>query len=258
MEDIQNSLDERNIKINQVGIRNIRYPITLLDKTNNLQHSVALINMYVSLPELFKGTHMSRFIEILNESHNNINHKKIMEILQKVKTRLRAKEAYIELFFPYFLEKYAPVTKQKSLMSYDCAIFAKSGLNTKMDIQVKVPVTTLCPCSKVISEIGAHNQRSFIKIRATLSNFIWIEDIVAIAEKSASCPIWSLLKRPDEKYVTEAAYNKPMFVEDVVRDTAKLLDADIRISAFKIEVENMESIHTHNAYALITKGTLIS
>jgi len=258
VEDIQNSIDKRNIKINQVGIRNIRYPITLLDKTNNIQHSIASINMYVSLSELFKGTHMSRFVEILNESHNNINHKKIMDILQKMKTKLHAREAYIELFFPYFLEKYAPVSNQKALMSYDCAIFAKSGQDTKIDIQVRVPVTTLCPCSKAISKNGAHNQRSFIKLRATLSHFIWIEDLVMIAEKSASCPIWPLLKRPDEKYVTEAAYKKPMFAEDVVRDAAQLLNEDSRISAFRVEVENMESIHAHNAYALITKGILIS
>ncbi len=258
MEDMQSRPDTRNIKIDQVGIRGIRYPITLLDKQNITQHSIASINMYISLPEAFKGTHMSRFLEILNECHNDISHSKIVEMLKKIRKRLSAKEAYIELFFPYFLEKSAPVSGQKSLMSYDCAVIAKSNKNTKIDIQVKVPVTTLCPCSKAISDRGAHNQRGFITIRVSLDKFVWIEDLILIAEQSASCSIWPLLKRPDEKYATDKAYNNPMFVEDIVRDIAKSLNDDERINSFKIEVENMESIHTHNAYALIKKGELIS
>jgi len=256
MKDIQSSKDTRNIKIDRVGIRGIRYPITLLDKQNSTQHSIASINMYVSLPESFKGTHMSRFLEILNESHHYISHQKIEQMLRKIKNKLSAKEAYIELFFPYFLEKSAPVSGQKSLMSYDCAIFAKSGSNTKIDIQVKVPVTTLCPCSKAISEKGAHNQRGFVTIRVSLAKFVWIEDLIQLAEKFASCQIWPLLKRPDEKYVTETAYDNPMFVEDIVRDIAKSLAIDKRIDSFRVEAENMESVHTHNAYALIKKGSL--
>ena len=256
MKDIQSSKDTRNIKIDQVGIRGIRYPITLLDKQNSTQHSIASINMYVSLPESFKGTHMSRFLEILNESHHDISHRKIKQMLKKIKNKLSARQAYIELFFPYFLEKSAPVSGRKSLMSYDCAIFAKSGSDTKIDIQVKVPVTTLCPCSKAISEKGAHNQRGFVTIRVSLAKFVWIEDLIQLAEKSASCQIWPLLKRPDEKYVTEAAYNNPMFVEDIVRDIAKSLAVDKRIDSFRVEAENMESVHTHNAYALIKKGAL--
>ena len=256
MKDIQSSKDTRNIKIDQVGIRGIRYPITLLDKQNSTQHSIASINMYVSLPESFKGTHMSRFLEILNESHHDISHRKIKQMLKKIKNKLSARQAYIELFFPYFLEKSAPVSGRKSLMSYDCAIFAKSGSDTKIDIQVKVPVTTLCPCSKAISEKGAHNQRGFVTIRVSLAKFVWIEDLIQLAEKSASCQIWPLLKRPDEKYVTEAAYNNPMFVEDIVRDIAKSLAIDKRIDSFRVEAENMESVHTHNAYALIKKGAL--
>ncbi len=256
MKDIQSSKDTRNIKIDQVGIRGIRYPITLLDKQNSTQHSIASINMYVSLPESFKGTHMSRFLEILNESHHDISHRKIKQMLKKIKNKLSARQAYIELFFPYFLEKSAPVSGRKSLMSYDCAIFAKSGSDTKIDIQVKVPVTTLCPCSKAISEKGAHNQRGFVTIRVSLAKFVWIEDLIQLAEKSASCQIWPLLKRPDEKYVTETAYDNPMFVEDIVRDIAKSLAIDKRIDSFRVEAENMESVHTHNAYALIKKGAL--
>ncbi|WP_022671373.1 GTP cyclohydrolase FolE2 [Hippea alviniae] len=253
--DVQSQKDERNIPIDKVGVKNLTYPITLLDKTKQHQHTIAKINMYVLLPSDFKGTHMSRFIEILNENRECIDIRKIGKILREMRERLNAKKSYIELNFPYFIEKAAPITGIKSLMSYECEVKAcgDENNNEEITLTVKVPITSLCPCSKEISDYGAHNQRGIAKISAILKEFVWIEDLINVAESSASCDIYSLLKRPDEKYVTEKAYNNPMFVEDIARNITQKLLQDKRISHFEIEVENFESIHNHNAYAFISR-----
>ncbi len=250
--DVQSEKDKRNLPIDKVGVKNLHYPISLLDKAKKRQHTIADINMFVLLPSEFKGTHMSRFIEILNENKDCIDIKSISHILKEMRLRLNAAKSYINMQFPYFIEKESPVTKIKSLMSYDCIVDAvdDNGKN-KITLTVAVPVTSLCPCSKEISDYGAHNQRGIVKISVRFSELIWIEEVVDIAESSASCDIYSLLKRPDEKYVTEKAYNNPMFVEDIARNVALKLKKDKRMDFFSVEVENFESIHNHNAYALI-------
>jgi GTP cyclohydrolase I len=252
--DVQNRRDYRNIHINKAGVKSIKYPITVLDKKNGTQHTIASINMYVDLPYHFKGTHMSRFVEILNRYRQGINVKNLSNILDEMKKKLNAKSAHIEIEFPYFIEKTAPVSKAKSLMEYTCTLWG--SLNDYIDIcfGVEVPVTTLCPCSKEMSEKGAHNQRGIVSIKVRFKKLLWIEDVIKIAENSASCEVYSLLKRPDEKYVTEKAYNNPMFVEDIVRNVAKELEENPNITWFSVESENIESIHNHSAYALVEKS----
>ncbi len=252
--DVQSMRDNRNISIDKVGVRGVRYPISLLDRSKKRQHTIADINMYVLLPSSFKGTHMSRFIEILNENKDCIDIRNIDKIISLMRKKLNAKKAYIELNFTYFIEKKAPVSKIKSLMSYDCKVEALGDEHHKTTIlSVTVPITSLCPCSKEISEYGAHNQRGKTVVSVEFGSMVWIEEIVKIAESSASCEIYSLLKRPDEKYVTEKAYNNPVFVEDIARNIAIKLQKDKRIKHFSIEVENFESIHNHNAYAFIAR-----
>lgn len=253
MVDVQNRRDHRNIAINKAGVKSIKYPITVLDKKNKTQHTIATINMYVDLPFHFKGTHMSRFIEILNYYRQGINIKNLSTILEEMKKRLNAKSAHLEIEFPYFIEKIAPVSKAKSLMEYTCTLWG--SLNDTLDIclGVQVPVTTLCPCSKEMSKKGAHNQRGIVSIKVRFKKFLWIEEVIRIAEQSASSDVYSLLKRPDEKYVTERAYDNPMFVEDVVRNVAQRLERNPNITWFSVESENIESIHNHSAYALVEK-----
>ncbi|AEA34369.1 GTP cyclohydrolase FolE2 [Hippea maritima] len=252
--DVQSLRDNRNLPIDKVGVKNLRYPITLLDRTKKRQHTIATVNMYVLLPSDFKGTHMSRFIEVLNENRECIDIRKIGKILKQMREKLNARKSYIEFDFPYFIEKEAPVTKIKSLMSYDCKVEAFGDSHTEeLFLNVEVPITSLCPCSKEISSYGAHNQRGVARIRAQLAEFVWIEELVEVAESSASCEIYSLLKRPDEKFVTEKAYNNPMFVEDIARNITLELSKDKRIPHFSVEVENFESIHNHNAYAFINR-----
>lgn len=252
MIDIQNRPDYRRVAINKVGVKKIRYPITVLDKKHKVQHTVGTVNMFVNLPHHFKGTHMSRFIEILNEYRGTINIKAISTILDKMKEKLNAEAAYLEVEFPYFIEKSAPVSKAKSLMGYSCQLLA-SLINGRhsLIVGVTIPVTTLCPCSKEISRRGAHNQRSLVSLRVTFRKFFWIEDLIRMVEKEASAPVYSLLKRSDEKFVTEKAYQNPMFVEDVVRNVALRLAAHPNITWFSVESENLESIHNHNAYACV-------
>ncbi len=256
MIDIQNTRDHRRVAINKVGVKNIQYPIIVLDKRNRIQHTVGKINMYVNLPHHFKGTHMSRFIEILNEYRGTINIKAISTILHKMLEKLNAQSAYLEVAFPYFIEKRAPVSKAKSLMGYTCQFMASliEGQHSLI-VGVNVPVTTLCPCSKEISKRGAHNQRSEVAVKVTYRKFFWIEDLIRIVESSASAPLYSLLKRADEKYLTEKAYNHPMFVEDVVRNVALRLSRQSNITWFSVESENLESIHNHNAYACVEKAS---
>jgi GTP cyclohydrolase I len=253
--DIQSQKDSRKLTIDKVGIKGLKYPILLKDKIKGNQHTISEINMYVQLPHNFKGTHMSRFLEILNEFKDNINILSVKEILNQMRERLDSDEAHIEIYFPYFITKKAPVSKQESIMSYECAFYG-STTKSKYDfiISVKIPVLSLCPCSKEISKYGAHNQRSYVTIKVRSGKkLIWIEDIIEIAEKSASSPIYSLLKREDEKYVTEKSYENPVFVEDIVRNAAEILLEDKRIIWFEISSENFESIHNHSAFASITR-----
>lgn len=255
IEDVQNIADQRKIAIDKVGIKDIKHPIKVSDRTTGEQHTVANFNMYVNLPHHFKGTHMSRFVEILNQHEREITVKSFREMLGEMTERLDAESGYIEMNFPYFVNKEAPISKVRSLMDYDVTFIGEiKGEATSMTVKVVVPVTSLCPCSKNISDYGAHNQRSHVTLTVRVDSFVWIEDLIDVVEKQASCEIYGLLKRPDEKFVTERAYDNPKFVEDMVRDVAAKLNEDKRINAYIVESENFESIHNHSAYALISKG----
>ncbi len=257
MPDLQQSRDDRNIPIDKVGVKNIRYPIVVLDKSKDEQHTVARINMYVDLPHHFKGTHMSRFIEILNQHHGEISIERIDTILQDMKGRLEATSAHLELEFPYFIEKRAPVSGARSLMEYQCQMIGSLGETADFVLGVTVPVTSLCPCSREISDRGAHNQRSAVSVRIRYRSdrhHIWLEDLIEWIESCGSAPIYSLLKREDEKAVTEQAYDNPMFVEDIVRAVTEKLRSVADIEWFRVECENFESIHNHSAYALVEQS----
>lgn len=255
MVDVQNQKDHRNINIKKVGVKEIKYPIIVLDQVNGTQHVNATINMYVDLPHHFKGTHMSRFVEILNDYRGQINIKTFQTILEKVKERLDAQSAHMEIEFPYFIEKTAPVSGAKSLMEYRCR-FCGENSGDKYDflLGITVPVTTVCPCSKEVSDMGAHNQRSIVNLKLRFKRFFWIEDVIRLVEASASGEVYSLLKRVDEKYVTEKGYQNPMFVEDVVRSVAENLNKDDNFTWYSVEAENFESIHNHSAYAYVEKN----
>ncbi|MDK9689744.1 MULTISPECIES: GTP cyclohydrolase FolE2 [Azospira] len=252
--DVQNSEDTRRIAINKVGIRAIRHPVKIRDKGGDVRHTVASFNMYVGLPHNFKGTHMSRFVEILNSHEREISVESFPTMLQAMAARLEARSGHIEMSFPYFIAKTAPVSGVQSLLDYDVTLIGEiaDGRITST-VRVVVPVTSLCPCSKEISNYGAHNQRSHVTVTARLNAFLWIEDLVQMVEAQASCELFGLLKRPDEKWVTERAYDNPKFVEDMVRDVAARLNEDPRIDHYVVESENFESIHNHSAYALIEK-----
>jgi len=253
MKDVQNHIDCRNIDIDQVGVKGIRYPITVLDKDLGEQQTVADINMYVNLPRYYKGTHMSRFVEILNEHSRRISLQNFSEILEEMKERLNAESAHMEITFPYFINKEAPVTGAEGLMEYRCTFKGSLNKGSDLVIIINVPISTLCPCSKEISEFGAHNQRGKVRLQVRFNKFVWIEDLIKLVEDSASSDVYSVLKREDEKYVTERAYQNPMFVEDIVRDIAVKLIKDPNITWFAVECENYESIHNHNAYAYVEK-----
>ena len=252
--DVQNSVDTRQIAINKVGIKDIRHPVRVMDRSDGEQNTVATFNMYVNLPHNFKGTHMSRFVEILNSHEKVISVNSFQDMLVEMARLLEADSGHIEMNFPYFINKKAPVSGVQSLLDYDVTLIGEiHGGQPLMQIKVVVPVTSLCPCSKKISGRGAHNQRSHVTVQARTNGFIWIEEIIDLVEKEASCELYSLLKRPDEKHVTERAYDNPKFVEDMVRDVAMRLNNESRISAYVIESENFESIHNHSAYALIER-----
>ncbi|MCP4682031.1 MAG: GTP cyclohydrolase I FolE2 [Desulfobacterales bacterium] len=253
MEDIQNHKDYRNIDIDQVGVKGIRYPITVLDKYMGKQQTVAEINMYVNLPRYYKGTHMSRFVEILNEHSRRISLQNFTKILGEMQSRLDAESAHMEISFPYFVNKAAPVTGAEGLMEYRCSFKGSLNKGSDLVIIIHVPISTLCPCSKEISDFGAHNQRGEVRLQVRFKKFVWIEDLIEIVEQSASSDVYSVLKREDEKHVTEKAYENPMFVEDIVREIALKLDNDSNITWFSVESENFESIHNHNAYAYVEK-----
>jgi len=258
MLDIQNQKDDRNIDIDKVGIKHIRYPITVLDKEIKTQQTVALINMYVNLPKDYKGTHMSRLIEILNEHNRSISIQNFSDILSTMKERLDAESAHIEISFPYFIMKSAPVTHSQGMMEYQCTFTGNLNKEKDLIVMINVPITTLCPCSKEISDFGAHNQRGEVRLQVRFKKFVWIEDLIKLVEEAASCEVYSVLKREDEKYVTEKAYKNPKFVEDIVRDIADKLDHDTKITWFAVESENFESIHNHNAYAYIERDKSVS
>lgn len=254
MVDVQNRKDDRNIDIKKVGVKGIKYPLTVLDMTNGKQYVSGMINMYVNLPRHFKGTHMSRFVEVLNDYRGQINIRTFRKILGKVKEKLHAQSAHMEIEFPYFIEKSAPVSGAKSLMEYRCRFSGENnGRKNDFTVGVTVPVTTVCPCSKELSSMGAHNQRSIVKVNLKFKKFFWIEDVVRLVETSASSEVYSLLKRADEKYITEKGYRNPMFVEDVVRSVAEKLNKDDNFTWYSIEAENFESIHNHSAYAYVEK-----
>lgn len=253
--DVQSSADTRRLAIDKVGIKAIRHPVRVGDKSGGVQHTIATFNMYVGLPHNFKGTHMSRFVEILNSREREISVESFESMLRDMVKRLEAQFGHIEMTFPYFINKSAPVSGVKSLLDYEVTFVGEIRDDKySFSMKVVVPVTSLCPCSKKISDYGAHNQRSHVTITARTTEHVWIEEIVRMAEEQASCELYGLLKRPDEKYVTERAYDNPKFVEDLVRDVATVLNRDRRIAGYIVESENFESIHNHSAYALIEKG----
>jgi len=251
MRDVQKSRDYRKLAINKVGVKDISYPITVMDKNNTFQHTVARINMYVDLPHHFKGTHMSRFVEILNAHRKEMALDKMETTLQKIKDKLGASRAHLEMEFPYFIEKRAPVSGAKSLMEYTCRFLASLSERFDFILEMRVPVTSLCPCSKELSRFGAHNQRGVVTVQVRYRDFVWIEDLVAVIEECGSSPVYALLKREDEKFVTERAYENPRFVEDMVREAALRLRKMDNVTWFSVSAENFESIHNHSAYASI-------
>lgn len=257
MVDVQGSPDDREVAIDQVGVSDLQYPIVVLDRAHERQRTVARLSMSVGLPHHFKGTHMSRFIEVLNEHRGEFTLRTLPKMLSDLRSRLAAEVARVEVHFPYFLERLAPVTKSAALMDYQCSFVGEAGPEGQdLILGVRVPVTSLCPCSKAISEYGAHNQRGYITIEvrgprgeAFERNLIWIEELVDVAEQSASAPVFPLVKRPDERHLTMQAYDHPVFVEDMVRNVAVQLKSDERIQWFRVEARNDESIHNHNAFA---------
>jgi len=255
LHDVQSGRDHRELRIDKVGVRGLRFPIQIRDKAHSHQNTIATIEMCVDLPKEFKGTHMSRFIEVLN-AHGSIVHvENIEDILHAMQAKLHADTAHLEMEFPFFLTKKAPVTGMAGVMDYT-ARFAASACGKEMDfvLTVIVGVTTLCPCSKAISKHGAHNQRGNVTVSIRSNKVVWIEDLIALVEASASSELYSLLKRQDEKAVTERAYENPVFVEDLVRNVALKLNAHADVTWYRVEAENYESIHNHNAYACIEKS----
>jgi len=255
MQDKQNERDHRALRIDKVGVRGLRFPIQIRDKAHVVQNTIATIGMYVDLPKEFKGTHMSRFIEVLNAHGNMVHVENITDILHAMQRKLRSDTAHLEMEFPFFLSKRAPVSGMEGLMDYT-ARFDATAIGGEIDFVLTVisGVTTLCPCSKAISEHGAHNQRGTVTVQIRSRRAVWIEDLITLVESSASAELYSLLKRQDEKAVTERAYENPVFVEDLVRNVALKLNAHADVTWYKVEAENHESIHNHNAYACIEKG----
>ncbi len=252
--DLQSQSDSRRIGIDKVGVKGIRYPIVVDDRDNGIQSTIGELNIYVDLHHSKRGTHMSRFVDVLDRYHQDSGISQLDKVLLELKSVLKADAAYIDIAFPYFMKKQAPVSGISSLMDYQCFFNASYAENYELWIGAVVPVTALCPCSKEISEAGAHNQRSLVTIKARYEGFMWLEELITIAEGAASCPVYPLLKRRDEKFVTEAAYAKPRFVEDIVREVTQKLGSDPRVLEFYAETESFESIHNHNAYAMVYRS----
>ena len=254
LHDMQSRRDDRELSIDKVGVRGLRFPIQVQDKTRKVQNTVATIGMFVDLPKEFKGTHMSRFVEVLNAHGNIIHVENIADILKSLQKKLNSATSHLEIEFPYFMSKRSPVTRKVSLMDYFARFDASAcGPETDFVLTVKVNVTTLCPCSKAIAKYGAHNQRGEVTVALRFKKIVWIEEVIEIVEASASSELYALLKRQDEKAVTERAYDNPVFVEDLVRNVALRLNAHPRVTWYRVEAENFESIHNHNAYACIIK-----
>ncbi len=260
MKDIQKQQDDRNITVDEVGVSGIRYPINVKDRLHGLQKTVSDITMSVELLPEFKGTHMSRFLEILNEVRGEITMANIPLILNEMREKLESPKSFMEMKFPYFIEKESPVSKAKSMFSIDVMFsgYSSEKYGNSFILGLKVPVTTLCPCSKEISEYGAHNQRSYVTLFISSETFLWLEELVKIIEESSSSAIYPLLKRPDEKYVTEKAYENPSFAEDLVRNVTLKLSSLKGINWFRVKTLHLESIHTHNAFAVVTKSFDVS
>jgi GTP cyclohydrolase I len=255
MRDEQSERDHRELRIDKVGVRGLRFPIQIRDKAHSVQNTIATIGLFVDLPKEFKGTHMSRFIEVLNAHGSVVHVENITDILHAMQQKLHAATAHLEMEFPFFLTKQAPVTGMSGVMDYTARFDATAcGPDIDFLLTVKAGVTTLCPCSKAISDYGAHNQRGICTVQIRSRKAVWIEDLIAIVEGAASSELFSLLKRPDEKVVTERAYENPVFVEDLVRNVALGLNAHREVTWYRVEAENFESIHNHNAYACIEKG----
>lgn len=253
LRDVQNDRDNRNIDIDQVGIEDLEYPIEVMDKSNKVQSTIAKIKMVVNLPRFYRGTHMSRFVEIIHDFKGLISINTIQQIVETMQDKFMANRAYIELAFPYFIEKKAPISQKASLLSYECKFIASLIDDFDLIVQVTVPIHSLCPCSKEISKYGAHNQRGEVILQVRTNKLVWIEELIKIVEKKASAEIYSLLKREDEQFITEQAYENPRFVEDLVREIALHLNNDERIDWYKIMAKNFESIHKHNAFACLEK-----
>ncbi|MBS1704574.1 MAG: GTP cyclohydrolase I FolE2 [Armatimonadetes bacterium] len=252
--DIQKTPDQRNIPIDRVGVRQVKFPIRVLERDNGEQQTIGNFTLTVDLPSEFKGTHMSRFMEVLNETSHCVSVDGIPKILEQLKERLHSASAHLDVTFPFFMVKPAPVTKKEGMMEYTCGFRATSDTSgVGIEMFLEVPVATLCPCSKEISQYGAHNQRGIVTVTLNTEGMVWLEEVIEMIESVASAPLFPVLKRPDEKWVTEHAYENPRFVEDMVREVAMAFDSDSRIRSYTIEVENQESIHAHNAYACLSR-----
>ncbi|MEN9579372.1 MAG: hypothetical protein RJA70_2381 [Pseudomonadota bacterium] len=255
--DVQSSADSREVPINRVGVKGVRHPLRVRGRDGKVQATVCSANLYVALEHNVKGTHMSRFIEILHELNEPIDQASFADLVRLVADRLQAKSSYVELRFPYFVMKKAPVSQVESMLDYEVSYIGEWSEGVpQVGIWVQIPVTSLCPCSKKISDYGAHNQRSHITLHVEVNAPVHLEELIEMAEKSASMELYGILKRPDEKYVTEKAYENAKFVEDMIRDLALALASDSRVVRFSVEVENFESIHNHSAYAWIKQDKL--
>lgn len=253
MKDVQSEKDFRGKDIDKVGIKGLKYPIVLLDKNKKTQHTIAEIDMFVFLPKDYRGTHMSRFLEVINKHRKEISIEKLEPILRDLKDKLKSKRAEISLKFPYFIEKKAPITNNSGLNYYDIKFEASCEEEYDFTLTVSVLGISLCPCSKEISKYNAHNQRVNVSVSIKMKGIVWIEEIVEVVERNVSSPIFVLLKREDEKFVTERSYENPKFVEDIVRDVALELDRNNKITWYSVEADSFESIHPFNAYAYIEK-----
>lgn len=256
MIDIQSEADDREIPLQKVGVKGLKYPIHLLDRDHKRQYSNATVNLYVNLPKHFKGTHMSRFIEVFHQHREELSMPHFLDMLEEIRVSLDAARAFGEMTFPFFIEKAAPVSGQKAMMSYECSFEGMVSEDARQFfVSIAVPVQTVCPCSKAISAFGAHNQRGIVRVKVELGPFFWIEDLVALIEGCASSAVYTLLKREDEKFVTEAGYDNPKFVEDVVRDVMLVVPRAGDFPWFSVEAENYESIHNHSAFACAEGGS---
>jgi GTP cyclohydrolase I len=251
--DLQSGADQRRVPLEQVGVRDLLHPLEVTDRGGARQSTVARVSMAVSLPHHFRATHMSRFLQVLNQPRQPLTLLSLLELLTDVRQRLEAESAHISITFPYFLQRRAPASGQGGLLDYECTFAGSSkGAGTDLVVRVKVPVTSVCPCSKAISDYGAHNQRSYVTVEVKPTHGTappWLEDLIQVAESSASAPIYPILKRDDERHVTMQAFDNPTFVEDSVRNVALHLSADYRVQSFTVEAVNQESIHNHNAFA---------